>query len=77
MLDTICDETQYTESARDVTRSRPLNVGVVIALVGEWSVCVMDASTKGELRSLIEKLVHSGNPSLDEGLVKKVKAICK
>lgn len=37
----------------------------------------MDLGVRKELTDLLETLTHSGNPSLDDGLMKKVKQICK
>ena len=43
------------------------------------SVCVigMDAGLREELNSIIEKLTHSGLPSLNQDLLKKLKRLCK
>lgn len=43
------------------------------------SVCAidMDAGSREELNSLIEKLTHSGLPSLNQDLLKKLKRQCK
>lgn len=37
----------------------------------------MDVNVRQELHTIIEKLTHSGAPSLDRELVKKVKSRCK
>ena len=37
----------------------------------------MDNAVRQELVSLVEQLTHSGAPSLNEGLMKRVKGICK
>ena len=37
----------------------------------------MDLNVREELHATIEKLTHSGAPSLDSALVKKVKDICR
>ena len=42
-------------------------------------VCIisMDAGLREELNSIIEKLTHSGLPSLNQDLLKKLKRLCK
>ena len=42
-------------------------------------MCVisMDAGLREELNSIIEKLTHSGLPSLNQDLLKKLKRLCK
>ena len=37
----------------------------------------MDAGLREELNSIIEKLTHSGLPSLNQDLLKKLKRLCK
>lgn len=37
----------------------------------------MDVSVRQQLSDLVEELTHSGAPSLDETLLKKLKRICK
>ena len=37
----------------------------------------MDVTAREELCATVEKLTHSGNPALDQQLVKKLKNICK
>lgn len=37
----------------------------------------MDAGSRQELNSIIEKLTHSGLPSLNPELLKKLKGMCK
>ena len=37
----------------------------------------MDVSVKEELSSLVEKMTHSGSPSLDETQLKKLKRTCR
>jgi hypothetical protein len=38
---------------------------------------LMDANAREELHATVEKLTHSGNPSLDMDLVKKIKGMCR
>ena len=37
----------------------------------------MDEGLRQELISIIEKLTHSGLPSLDQELLKRLKTLCK
>ena len=37
----------------------------------------MDESVREELSGLVEKITHSGSPSLDENQLKKLKRICR
>lgn len=37
----------------------------------------MDLEVRQELHATIEKITHTGNPSLDPGDLKKIKSICR
>lgn len=37
----------------------------------------MDVSVREELSDLIEKMTHSGSPSLDEAQLKNLKRLCR
>ena len=40
-------------------------------------LCNMELPVRQEMCSLLETLTHSGRPSLDQQLMKRVKGICK
>ena len=59
-----------------LNREKNAILGLLTCCVATWRMA-MDVSVRKELSDLVEKMTHSGLPSLEETQLKKLKRLCR